>query len=486
MATRLYMVANTAPPITPDIDAWTSTTGAVRRMLDTAKAATTEQLQVDIPATAGQSGLVAQFVSPPLAAQTISGTVTVTFRGRELATTDNVNKRWRSVRVVNSAGVTVATLDTLVATASTTELSGTTIQGQAHASASGFTSYACAAGDRLLVAIGYGTSAGGTTPQVLCEWGGAGTDHANANSDVTGTVPWVEFSQNLVWDTPSTTPVSSDLDVRWSVRSLVTADLDARWSVRGLVTADLDARWSVRNQVTASLDVRWSVRNRVTSDLDARWSVRNRITADADLRWSVRSRVQTDLDARWRVFGTATQDADLRWRVLGLVASDVDLRWRVADGGAAQVSSDLSIGWRVLGLVTANADLRWRVRQEVSNGLDVQWRIYGVVSASADLRWRVFERASSDLEARWAVLALAQRDVDLLWRIREQVLADLSVLWVTSGTTIPLLADVFVDIAPGGAATTLDARPIAASLDPLSGNEFDLDSDRYVVDLEGL
>lgn len=202
MATRFYFVANTTPPVTPDKDAWTQTTGAVLRTLSTTKDATTETLgPLAIPATAGQSGLVAQFVSPPLDAQTLTGTVSIVFRAQEGNLQDNVNKRWRSVRVINSSGVTVATLDSLVATASTTELSATTLQGQQHANGSGFTTYNCAAGDRLLVAIGYGTSAGGTTPEVTCQWGGNGTDHANANSDTTGTVPWVEFSQNLVFQT---------------------------------------------------------------------------------------------------------------------------------------------------------------------------------------------------------------------------------------------------------------------------------------------
>lgn len=457
MATRLYMVANSTPPVTPDKDAWTQTTGSVLRMMSLTKDAAVETLgPLAMPANGGERGLVAQFVSPPLEAQTLTGTVSIVFRAREHSTQDNVNKRWRSVRVINSAGVTVFTMDTLVATTSTTELSATTIQGQVHANGSGFTSYTCAAGDRLLVAIGYGTSAGGTTPEVTCEWGGTGTDHAVANSDTTGTVPWIEFSQNLVFQAATTSPVSSDLDIRYRVT----------------------------NRVTADLDTRWRVTNRVTSDLDTRWRVRSSVSADLDTRWRVAGVVSSDFDARWRVLAAVTKDLDARWRVLGLAAANLDMRWRVNGVVATQVSNDLDLRYRVLGLVTKDADLRWRVRQEVSNGLNVQWRIRAVVSQDADLQWRVRAAVASDLDVRWGVLAELASDVDLRWRIAEAVANDLELLWRQEASPIPLPADVAValDIAVVGAV--LDPLRGKGSLDPVMASS-DLEGPHFIVDLEG-
>lgn len=201
MATRLYLVASTAPSISPTFDAgWTSTTGAVRRMMATTQAATTEQVTSDIGATGPAYTLSGQFVSPPLAAQAITGTTTITTRGRELASTDNVNKRARSVRVYSSDGATLrGTLSAWAATSSITELSATTLQGQATATVAALTSVTCQAGDILVVELGYGVGTSGTTPQALMEWGGTGTDHANNNSDTTGSVPWVEFSQDLTF-----------------------------------------------------------------------------------------------------------------------------------------------------------------------------------------------------------------------------------------------------------------------------------------------
>lgn len=743
MATRLYMVANSTPPITPDKDAWSVTTGAVLRMLDTAKAATTEQLTLSIPNTAGQSGLVAQFVSPPLAAQTLSGNVSVVFRARELATNDDVNKRWRSVRVINSAGVTVATLDSLVATSSITELAQASPQGQQHANLSGFTSYTCAAGDRLLVAVGYGTSAGGTSPQVQCEWGGNGTDHTNGNNDTTGTVPWVEFSQNIVWDTtPTTTPVSQTLDLRWQVDNTVSQTVDLRWSSLAAVSASVDLRWSSLAQVSGTLDARWRSLAQAVQTLDARWSVLSRTQADEDLRWRVLSRVTADLDAQWRSAARVVSDVDLRWtatgpqtgvvvasttpirqttaasavtvakpaglavgdfllvgfsaldfgvssapsgwtlefshtafpdkvyayskfadaadvagsgwtwtlagsagsaagsvrRILGVeptnawdsagssatdnvndttwdvpavstvnagasvvgfgaedssaathtlsagwtedddsggqstrgtvsfhkdmptagsagiltittdiartgkvawlralrpaggsqpVSADLDARWRVLAQAvqsldlrwrtAQQVSANADLRWSTLNSVAASADLRWRVLASVaqtvdlrwtvvsslvsvSQTTDLRWRVAVVVSQSADLRWKVRQQVSRDADLRWTSFAYVAQDLTLLWREVATVAMDLDLLWRRSGyvdaelsilwshlaSTIPLPADVFVDLASQVVGAGLDGYLFGVSLDPLRANGSDLEGDRITVDLDVL
>lgn len=48
-----------------------------------------------------------------------------------------------------------------------------------------------------------------------------------------------------------TTTVTSDLDLRWRVRSLAASDLDLRWRVRALVASDLDLRWRVLSDAPA-------------------------------------------------------------------------------------------------------------------------------------------------------------------------------------------------------------------------------------------
>ena len=205
MATRLYGVANTAAPVSPAFDSgWIDTTSAVRRGLSLTKAATTEtRSAVNVTSGAGNNALAFQLISDPLDAQTITGgTVTLMCRGRELATTDNVNKRWRVTKIISNDGSTVrAVMNSMQATSSTTEL-GTSLSGQIMANVAGTGTVNVQAGDRILVEVGYGLSSTGTSPQYDMVIGGNGTDHAVTEGDTTGTVAWIEFSQNLVFLPP--------------------------------------------------------------------------------------------------------------------------------------------------------------------------------------------------------------------------------------------------------------------------------------------
>lgn len=217
MATRLYLVANHAPAATPGFDAgWPDTSQMVRRLLATFKEATTELRSGTLSGVAGNYALAAQLHSPPLlGAQTISGTITITSRGRELAGTDNINKRARALRVYGQDGTLRGTLDAWAATASTTELS-TTLSGQVHATNGSITSVNAQDGDYIVVELGYGESSTGTTPNWELALGGSGTDHANANNDATGTVPWVEFSANLVFAYPPPPEFTRRPDPAWA------------------------------------------------------------------------------------------------------------------------------------------------------------------------------------------------------------------------------------------------------------------------------
>jgi len=212
MATRLYGLANNDPGITPAFGAWTATTGAVRRLMRIAaasfngkQAATETRAGVAITSGANNNALGFQLISDPLhGAQTVSGTVTIVTRGRELATTDNVGQRIRQIIVVSGDGNTVrGTALALGAHSVTTEL-GTTVSGYPAVSALALTSVSALDGDRIVVELGYGLVSTGTTPQYDMVIGGNGTDHANSEGDTTGTVPWVEFSANLLFDIPLT------------------------------------------------------------------------------------------------------------------------------------------------------------------------------------------------------------------------------------------------------------------------------------------
>jgi hypothetical protein len=136
-----------------------------------------------------------------------------------------------------------------------------------------------------------------------------------------------------------TSEVTSDLDVRWRVASLVSSDADIRWRVANLVSSDLDTRWRVFTVVTSDLDVRWSVAGIVSSDLQALWRVASLVSSDLDVRWLVSGLVASDLSVSWVVLGRVTSDL----RVLFIVVSDnVPESDVVADFSPALLSADFA------------------------------------------------------------------------------------------------------------------------------------------------
>lgn len=208
MATRLYFEATTAADVSPGFSAgWASTAQAVRRKLRTTQQAATETLAGALAGTAGDEDLIVQLISPPLSGdQTVSGTATIVSRGRELAGTDNINNRPRAIRVVKPDLTDRGVPEVKTNPTSTTELA-TSLAGQQHMTNGAITSVSALDGDRIVVEIGYRESGTGTTPNWEMLLGGTGTDHGTAsNNDATGTVPWLEFSANLVFQSGAPAP----------------------------------------------------------------------------------------------------------------------------------------------------------------------------------------------------------------------------------------------------------------------------------------
>ncbi len=208
MATRLYFsAAASTSGLTPSFDAgWNYNSEALRRDLLRAKSAG-ESLTIGTQigpwtATAGQTALDRQFISAPLAAQTISGTFAGQVMAREYATTDNVDQLYVAVKVINSSGTVVATLYALGNATTTLEfISNVSHRNKRIADGDALTSYACASGDRLLVEIGYRNSTAATTPEASAKWGApsSGTDLPQNETQTTDGVGWIELSGNLAW-----------------------------------------------------------------------------------------------------------------------------------------------------------------------------------------------------------------------------------------------------------------------------------------------
>jgi hypothetical protein len=218
VATRLYLPSSTDPaaPISPGFDAaWEVTASAIRRILELTK---------DDPSALVSSGaasgalntpaqavdvLVAQYVSAP-----ISGTPTISgaIKGQVRAFESNAAADLRMqcvIRVVSNDGSTVTgTLIAASAAALSSEfntalrnikipLGGSTVPA----------SVTAADGDRIVVEIGYRKHEGATTTRTGTFSLGAiagGTDLAEDETTTTANMPWIEFADNITFQSIST------------------------------------------------------------------------------------------------------------------------------------------------------------------------------------------------------------------------------------------------------------------------------------------
>jgi hypothetical protein len=207
VATRWYFpaTASNTSGLTPSFDAgWNYTTEAARADIAKTKgssAITAGTLIGAWTATAGQTALDRQFISPALAAQTISGTFSLMLMVREGAGTDNVDRIITGLYVVDSSGTKVHTLKARGNSGTTLEfVANATHRTHTGANAAALTSYACAAGDRIVVEIGYSNSTSATTPEASAKWGENATDATlGDNATTADRAGWIEFSANLAY-----------------------------------------------------------------------------------------------------------------------------------------------------------------------------------------------------------------------------------------------------------------------------------------------
>jgi hypothetical protein len=207
--TKLYFPSTGTPEITPAFHAeWEATASAVRRPLSYPKggSAFATVAAAETTATNLYDVGLAQFVSAPLAAQTISGTLSCVIRCSQSNLAANMTAQM-AIRVVSGDGSTVrGTLisPTTVTTVSTsTQEWATSLRNQyfpsGDVSSATLTSVTCQSGDRLVVEIGYRAINTVTTSYTgTMEFGeSAASDLALNQSGTTQGTPWLSFSQKV-------------------------------------------------------------------------------------------------------------------------------------------------------------------------------------------------------------------------------------------------------------------------------------------------
>lgn len=208
--TRLYFQSTTTSALTSlAFDAaWQETAAAIRRSLTTpghAKDPGTHpdlQFIVTSSATTPELHLIGQFVSAPLRAQTIAGTIIGQIRAAESNTNFNGTIQI-GVRVVSNDGLTVrATLLAVTGSTNTAasppEIAVTTGTNRRFLNSSDVTpialsSYTCIDGDRLVVEIGIRDVDSGATRTAFLQIGQSNTDLPENDTTTTAQCPWVQF-----------------------------------------------------------------------------------------------------------------------------------------------------------------------------------------------------------------------------------------------------------------------------------------------------
>lgn len=138
----------------------------------------------------------AQFISPALVAQTISGTVTGYAR-MNIANVSGATCQSRvKITVIDRAGAIVATLRAITSGASNLT---TTLTSYQILNAAALTSYACADGDRICIEIGIGRSAGTTARNGTISFGTSSATDITAAGSTTANNPVITFSGNIIF-----------------------------------------------------------------------------------------------------------------------------------------------------------------------------------------------------------------------------------------------------------------------------------------------
>jgi len=201
--TRFYLAQSTVAAVTPvRSGTWTNVSALLNRAMSITKLGQ-GIVTNSVSWTAGEIALDRCYVSAPLAAQTVSGTVTVMAISRESAETNNAFIQFEAYVVSNDGSTVRGSLLTIGNYGSGTELIAASSRTKIWANNTALSSVVCSAGDRLVACFGY-TDSSGVAPIANTGFGDAATlDIPNIVEEEVFTVttrnPWVDFSQVLIF-----------------------------------------------------------------------------------------------------------------------------------------------------------------------------------------------------------------------------------------------------------------------------------------------
>ncbi len=214
-----------------------------------------------------------QGISDPLAAQTISGTLTGVMVVRESNTSANLTTKVR-IYVVNKSGTVVATLYDGSGQSTEWNSPSANTRGFWDFGSASISSYTCSGGDRIVVEIGCRVASTRTADTAYMYLGDQSTTSdlptGDASSNNQTLSPWIQFSGNLTFGYTETKTFTADSVLKGTQSSSFTLDavIDAGTSEEtGSFTADAIVKGTASGSFSADAVVQKSAS--ATFNLDA-------------------------------------------------------------------------------------------------------------------------------------------------------------------------------------------------------------------------
>lgn len=216
MATRLYLPSSGAAGAAPAFGAWDETDGAVRLRCVTARKGTTQASKSASKAnTAGTRQLLLQYVSDPIAAQTIpAGIAKGVLRVRESGTLDNIDRVSCRIAVVSGDGSAVRGEILPLGDYGPKNEWSTSAQARLVANGVATQGVVAQSGDRIVIEIGFKNTESGYSITGIGYFGdGAASDLPENETATTADNPWVELSADIDFSTSGTAAADGGVDV---------------------------------------------------------------------------------------------------------------------------------------------------------------------------------------------------------------------------------------------------------------------------------
>ena len=191
---KIYLPSTGAAAVSPAFDAaWEETGDADRRAMVTTRINSAMTNKSITLALAAQDALFRQYVSDTLAAQTISGAVSIQVRATEaLATADAIARL--TLKVVSQDGTTErATLLAFGDFGNGTEFDATTLTSNTFAFKDAVTAYTCILGDRLSLELGCNHAAAAVGVSINFGDDSSTDLTENDETETTANNPWLLF-----------------------------------------------------------------------------------------------------------------------------------------------------------------------------------------------------------------------------------------------------------------------------------------------------